>query len=88
MTPTTIHPADIRPSTPLSRPPHARTGLYAPAQPSVIIPPPMRRETAQRPAWRPGDVVLPALCDDSALPHEATDAPDASGIPHEADGAL
>lgn len=73
---------------PLRRPSHALTGLYAPARPSVIVPPPLRRESAPvRPAWRPGDVVLPALCDDSALPHEAASEPDASSLPHEADGA-
>lgn len=50
---------------PLRRPSHALTGLYAPARPSVIVPPPLRRESAPvRPAWRPGDVALPALCDD------------------------
>lgn len=36
---------DVRP--PRTVPPHARTGLYAPAQPSVIIPPPHRREAAE-----------------------------------------
>lgn len=65
----------------LRRPPHARTGLYAPARPAVIVPPPLRRETAQRPAWRPGDVVLPALDDDGDLPTLA------SQLDHEPDGA-
>jgi len=50
-------------------------------RPSVIIPPPLRRETAQRPAWRPGDVVLPPLDDDGDLPTLA------SQIDHEPDGA-
>lgn len=73
-------------SAPLSRPPLLRspaatTGLYAPVRPSVIIPPPLRRETAQRPAWRPGDVVLPPLDDDGDLPTLA------SQIDHEPDGA-
>ena len=74
---------DVRP--PLRRPPHALTGLHAPRTPSVIIPPPMCRETAERREWQPGDVVLPPA---SAMPHEAEDAPDASGLPHEADGDL
>lgn len=54
--------------------------------------PPLRRPSAvvawyppARPAWQPGDVVLPPA---SSLPHEAEDAPDASGLPHEQDGDL
>lgn len=61
---------DVRP--PRTIPPHARAAWHPVARPAVIIPPPLRRETAQpRPAWRPGDVVLPAtvdLDDDGDLP--------------------
>ena len=70
---------DVRP--PLRRPAYALTGLHAPRTPSVIIPPPMRRETAERPRWQPGDVVLPALDDDGDLPTLA------SQMDHEPEGA-
>ncbi len=53
---------------PLLRPTYAE-GRVLRVESLPIIPPPLRRETAQpRPAWRPGDVVLPALDDDGDLP--------------------
>jgi hypothetical protein len=53
-----------------------------------IIPPPYRREPGRvTTAWQPRAVVLPPpVPTESTLPHEAEDAPDASGLPHEADG--
>lgn len=55
---------------PLRRPSHALSGLYAPARPAVIIPPPLRREPA--PVRVSGGVLLPPaavdLDDDGDLP--------------------
>lgn len=70
------------------RPPHARTGLYAPAQPSVIIPPPFRREAAPPPpAWRPGDVLRPAVVTDDDLDAAPADQTLATQLDYEPDGA-
>ena len=73
----------------LRRPPHARTGLYAPARPAVIVPPPLRREPAPSPpSWRPGAVLRPAAVADDDL--DAT--PDVQTLPsqldHEPEGVL
>ena len=64
---------------PLLRPTYA-PGTELRVESLPIIPPPLRRERGRETtAWQPRAVVLP---------HEAEDAPDASGLPHEADGDL
>ncbi len=73
--------------------PAPRLPTYAPGtllRTSPIIPPPMRREPGRETtAWQPRAVVLPPpVLTESTLPHEATEEPDASGLPHEADGDL
>ena len=74
------------------RVPPLRVPSYAPGtvlRVTPIIPPPLRRETAERPQWQPRAVVIPPpVPSGSTLPHEAEGEPDASGLPHEADGDL
>ena len=81
-------------SAPLSRPPLHRapgalTGLYAPARPAVIVPPPYRRETAQpRRAPRPGEATWPPVIGDVDIDAPPADQTLASQLDHEPEGAL
>lgn len=74
---------------PLLRPTYA-PGTELRVESLPIIPPPMRRERGRETtAWQPRAVVIPPpVPSGSTLPHEAEDAPDASGLPHEQDGDL